>query len=576
MSAAEAYADEARASLDEAQAYEDFLVGLSASVASAWEKVNKIPSIDELMRDQGITPFQDQALEDLAPCEFSDAGDGGGRREFAEGLMSRRVARRDHIFALARAWAGDGRAIREFAAPSPRATWSRIQQEIGVPGTRVVDGRINVEPNARLRPTAARGYNSLPGEYEELQRVDAVTYRNVNEVNSLICGAAYDWRIPQPMPGLEAVVRRADRMIQAALDAKWKEDCATFTYRGFAVSEPIWETKSDGFIGIHKCKFREQSTTSRWHFDERGSDLVGVELQGLADGRFVNYVLPRGETPESARMIVVNIGATGNNVEGCPATRPSVGISKLQQLTLQNFGISYQRFGVPLMKVGIELVEDLLKIVPAFGGMPKAADIQKTVNRLDNMRSRVPSTLPLQPGITIDYMSPLRDMPDPLPMLRYLDELKAMAWTNEGATLGRNNFGSYAMALSADNKFMRAAPHYALQFVKAYDELMRLHILWNYPDAHKLDLFPCYQARFAGTQDASKWISDIIAFWACQPWTMPEAIRRQAAALFGLAPDCFDNKPRAVDAVVDAVGELGLDEQQSTALLKALKGAEYA
>ena len=552
MSAAEAY-EQAQDHAAAAKLQDELVSALDAATSRALTQAMKIPRIEDVMRDAGITPPGKELASPMYEAADVDAS-------VLEAWDSHQIRSRHHLHSLARAWAGDGARLKQFAgAPLPRL-WESIQAEIGVPGTRVVDGRISVEPNARMRPALARGRNSLPGEYQELRRVDVQTMRQVNEISALICGATVDPTIPQEMPGLAEVVARADRMIRAALDGQWREDTASFTYCGFAVSELMWETKPDGFVGVHAAKFRDQSIVERWQFDDRGAELVGAEFRGWGADAHASFVLPRGQTPDLARLLLVNIGAVGNDVEGVPPTRPCVSLDKLRQLAMQTWGISYQRFGVPLLKVMLQIVADLLQVVPAFGGMPTKADIQKVVTRLDNMRAKIPAALPMPPGVDIDYMSPMRDMPDPLPFLRYLDELKAMAWGNEGATLGRNNYGSYAMANVADNKYMRAAPFYMSPLIKAYDYLMRMHVLWNFPQADELELFPCYNFRFAGTQDASRWLADARDTIAAQPWTWPEPMRRQAAQLLTLPPECFDTEPAARAAVAGRAEDMGIEQ----------------
>lgn len=546
MSAAEEY-EQALSHAEAARLQNELVSALQTAASRALAEAAKIPNVEDIMRDMGITPpskERSSTLEEVQPSE-----------DVCAALASHQIRSRRHLHSLARAWAGDGARLKQFAGAPLPALWADVQEEIGIPGTRVIDGRISVDPTPRMRPALARGLNSNPGEYQELRRVDVQTMRQVNEITALICGATVDPTIPQEMPGLAEVVARADRMIRAALDGQWREDVASFTYCGFAPSELIWETKPDGFVGIHAAKFRDQSIVNRWQFDDRGAELVGAEFRAMQGTQFV---LPRGQTPDLARLMVVNIGAVGNDIEGVPPTRPCVSLDALRKLAMQTWGISYQRFGVPLLKVMLQIVEDLLKVVPAFGGMPSQADIQKVVTRLDNMRAKIPAALPMPPGLDIDYMSPMRDMPDPLPFLRYLDELKAMAWANEGSTLGRNNYGSYAMASVADNRYMRSAPFYMSPLIKAYDHLMKLHILWNFPQAEELELFPCYNFRFAGTQDASRWLADAVSTIAAQPWTWPEPMRRQAAQLLTLPPNCFDTEPAARAAVAERSEQMGV------------------
>jgi hypothetical protein len=347
----------------------------------------------------------------------------------------------------------------------------------------------------------------------------------------------------------------------AAAGEEWRTDAATYIHRGFAPTELVWGVKSDGFVGLAQTHFREQSTIERWLFDDRGSKMIGAEFLAIANSAIQGYVLPAGMVPDTARLLVVNIAATGNNIEGVPPTRPIIAIDKLRQLIVQTFGISYQRFGVPFVKVFIQMFEDLSKNLAAVGAQVNFHDVVKTVSRFDNLRARQPGSIALKPGIDAEFMTPLGDFPMPLPMLRYLDELKGLAFANESATLGMSTFGSYAMAEVADNKFLRSAPFYGAPIVRGYNQLMRLHVMWNYPRAAELEIFPHYKLRFAGALDSSKWIADVVTLWQAEPWTMPEDVRRMAAANLGLPRETFDDGPvRALGAIQDAAGELGVED----------------
>ena len=570
MSAAEDYTD---AELIELQT--ELVGGIDAAVARTFERLNEIPDINELYAASGIEPPAPLVSHPLLPARLSDVPL-VGRAQFAAGALSARIQNKSHIYQLARAYAGDGEALKRMAGPTLPMMWQEIQSEIGVPGTRIVDGRLQIEPNGNLTPSLARGNNSFPGEYEELYRVDPTTYRHTNETASLICGATYDPVIPQELAGLAEVVERANRMIQGALDRKWKSDASTFIHRGFAPSELIWETKEDGFIGLHAAKFREQSSVEKWHFDERGSELIGCEFQGLSDGKFVRYILPRGLTPDTARLLLVNIAATGNNVEGVPPTRPIVGLDKLRRLIVQTFGISYQRYGVPIIKVFWEFTQDLSKLLPSIGGTPSNADLQSTVNRINGSRARAPGAIPLKPGISLDVLSPTNDMPDPLGMLEYIDRLKSLAFANEGALLGQQNFGSYAMADVSDQKFLRSAPFYAGQFASAYDQLLRLHILFNFEQAADLELWPHYEFRFAGTQDSSRWLDDATKLMAAGPQAWPDAMRQMAAKMLTLPAEVLDPIEQATDAVSAEAGEAAPQPQGADLQATALNGAQVS
>jgi hypothetical protein len=422
---------------------------------------------------------------------------------------------------------GNDGVVRQFAA----------QAEIGRPGTRVIDGRIDVERNARLKPYFARGRTARPGIIEDVYRSEPVVFNSLNSITALVCNATYEPVIPASADDeLRAIVQRAHRSILYQRDgfAQFLRNASTAFKLGFAPFELVWD---DGYISA--IAFREQSTVERWLFDARQTRLVGAQFQSWD----VNtYVLPCGaETPAGERLGVVNINATGNNVEGVSPVRVVVGLRKLKELILSVWGVSYQKYGVPIALVMRELVDASAASLAAVGGAESVAETQSLVNRLVSMSSATGPVLPVPTGVRVDYATPTGSMPDPRPMLEYIDQLMALVMSNEGAMLGTSSFGSYALASVADNRFMRAAPVYAGAVSEFLTRLLRMMIRWNHSTPDSIEEWPEYSFRFAGTQDASRWAADMQVLVSSQVWTWPEQARRMAAANMGLSVEAFDN-----------------------------------
>lgn len=414
------------------------------------------------------------------------------------------------------------------------------QTEIGAPGTRVIDGRIEVERNPRIKPYFARGRLSLPGIFEEVYRVEPVCFNSLNSLSSLAINALYEPAVPQDADEeLRAITAKAHASIMR--QKRVKENASTAFRMGFAPFEPVWAADDSGQTYLAKLAFREQSTLERWLFDARASECVGAEFQTTTLPGITRYVLPRGDTPDTMRLVICNLNATGNNLEGVSPVRVIVGLRKLKEVLLNISGVSYQKYGVPIAQIVRDIVASSAADLAQLGGNGADVEINNLVNRLMTMEAQIAPVLPMPIGARVDYAVPTASMPDIRPMLEYIDALMALVFSNEGALLGSQSFGSYAMASVADNRFMRSAPVYAKCIADMYTELLHWMIRWNHSDPDSIQNWPEYTYRFAGTQDATRWAADMQVLVSAQVWTWPDAARRMAAANMGLPPDAFDN-----------------------------------
>ena len=435
--------------------------------------------------------------------------------------------------------------------PESTPTWSRIdkrtktysqlvelaaQAPIGKPGTRITDGRIDIEHNRRLIPTLSRGYMGKPGLCEEVYRTEPIVFKSVNEIASLICNASYEPHIPENTPA--DVADEIERQHAAILKAMRKSDfllnASSFVKHGFSFFEILWDTDTKLPAGL---EFREQSTVYRWDFDERQSQHLATEFKTGGQSS-ETYVIPNGEGL-NARTLIVNLHAVGNNIEGVSPIRVIVGLRKLKELLLSSAGLSFQRFGLPIAIIGNEIVE-AGNLGTQLGTAEHKAEVQGLIDAIQAMRARLPSALVEPEGRTIRWESPTGDMPDVKPMLDYLDMMMALVFSNEGALLGSQSFGSYAMAKTSDEKFMRAAPLYAGRIATALTKLLHSGLELNGVDLDELERLPCYTFRFEGTQDVSKWLADVTNVMNSGAGNWPDEMRKAAASRLGLPETAFD------------------------------------
>ncbi len=375
------------------------------------------------------------------------------------------------------------------------------QRAIGKPGTRISDGRIEIEHNPRLKPWKARGRLSKPGLHEEVYRTEPVVFKSVNEIAALICNASYEPYLPDSLDAdvAEEVQRQHLAIKRAMLRDDFLTNASSFVKHGFAFFEILWETQAPTVAGL---EFREQATIYRWIFDDRQSKWLATEFQTGQEAA-EQYVIPNGNTIRTARSLLVNLHAQGNNLEGVSPIRVVVGLRKLKELILQSFGISYQKYAVPIATIVHETTDAAVAILDRMQAGEHKGEIQELINRIQNLRARLGAVLPIPAGYRLEYQNPTTDMPDPKPILDYLDMMMALVFANEGALLGSQSFGSYAMAKTSDEKFMRSAPVYAERIAAALTKLLHTGLELNGVDLATVDELPCYGFRFNGTQDAT-------------------------------------------------------------------------
>lgn len=521
---------------------------IAAMDRALWKALDKHQEvIDAALRDAGCTPLPSFELSaQPRRVDFQQWDRPGDKFRLA-------VARLEHIAAtvpkdVALEFAGlDSGDVYRFAD---------IQAEIGCPGTAVIRGgtsgktngmtiagvraQLNVEQNGALLPFLVRGSYGSPALFEDMYRRDPSLYKHTNDHAAMMVAATYEPGVPEDADDeLRAIIKQGHRSImnvKGGWDAVANNN-ATFIRNGFAVNEIVWQDKG-GFTCPYKIGFRDQSSVEYWIFDENQNDLVGAEFRVSSGGQWKNYVLPHGDTKETARLWIVNVGASGNNVEGVPAYRPISGYFKLKTMLLALYGVAWQKHGVPIAIVFTEIIDQTIGEMLSIGSAEHKAEKQKMITRLQNMRAKIAPVIPAPGGVDVKYVSPTNDMPDMEPMLRYLDFSMALAFSNEGALLGTQT-GSYALAASKENSLLRGGSAYCARMAAALDQLMRWIIDFNYSKADELVEYPKYSFRFAGSLDTSTWVDDLVKGLPLVP-SMPEEARRQFAAGLGLPSNSFD------------------------------------
>ena len=420
------------------------------------------------------------------------------------------------------------------------------QREIARTGTSHDGSVATVEPNLRLRPYLVRGRLSRPGINEEVWRQEPVAFKSCNEVSALIQGATFE---PEISADIDAESAELARMCHNKLQRmegglpRFQRDVSTLPRQGFATFEVVWHVadSADPLTYPTAMPFREQSTVERWLWDARGRNLEFIEYRsGGLSGE--TYVVPARQSKASQfRSLVVNVHASGQNLEGVSPIRVIVGLRKLKELILGSFGISYQKYSVPVALITEELLTVGGTLTSAAGSQKHSGEVQTLITRLQNLRSRLAAVLPVPAGIRVEYVNPTNDMPDPRPMLDYIDSMIALVFENQVSLLGSQSFGSYGMASVQQDKQFTASLLYADRVAIALTELLHATVLWNHSDPDSIVNLPRYTYRFKGTQNSSAWLADAAVLMGGAPVTSwPEAMQREAATKLGLAPETFE------------------------------------
>jgi hypothetical protein len=386
-----------------------------------------------------------------------------------------------------------------------------------------------------------------------MYRRDPGLFKHTNEHASMMCSATYE---PKPLQNaddeLADIVERGHRAIMNIKGgfSKMLQDASTLIRNGFVVFEVQW-ADADGFKYPYSLGFRDQSGVEYWLFDDRQGALIGADFRVTNGGYHTSYTLPHGDTYETARLLLMNIGATGNNVEGVPAYRPVAGLLKLKLTLLTLFGISWSKHGLPIAVVMTDLVDATIAEYGTAQQAEHKGSVQKLLNRLRDMRARIAPAFEVPVGKKVEYLAPQNQMPDLKPMLEYIDFSIALAFSNEGALLGTQT-GSYALAISKESTLARGGVAYAQRVCAGLDQLMRWIVLFNYSKAAELVEWPSYGFRFAGSQDNSRWTADVAKGLPLVA-DMPPEVRRMFAAGLGLSSNAFDDVPS--NAAPDAPAE---------------------
>lgn len=414
--------------------------------------------------------------------------------------------------------------------------------EIGTPGTPIYSGIIAVERTARMSPYLARGYAGHSGIFEDLLR-EPLVYQATESIKQLLVAGDWHMAYPKDIPedqraAVEAAGDWAWGMLLGLYDSwpQYVEDAASTVPFGFSIFEPVWgPPDAYGRTPITRLAYREQSTVERWLMSARSAQLLGVHFQTGADSSY-SYVLPAfGEALQDHKILLNTISGRGNNFEGLSPLRTIEPLVTLKRLLLQIIAVTSERFGSPLLTSRTDTA--LLSQGKGFAAQDDDLDAF-----LDDMIEFVATDTPfahIPPGLILEYVGARGEMPEYIDTLQYLDTQIELAFGNQGALLGQQGVGSYALSQTQDNAFIRSAPYYAHACVtKSLNRLLR-RIFQAPPFNLRLRHYPEVAWRLGGTgTNVSAWLDDVIKL-AQNVKLLPPEVLKAGLEKLDISPDAF-------------------------------------
>ena len=409
--------------------------------------------------------------------------------------------------------------------------------ELGAPGTRLIGGRIDAEPNARYGPYQVRGYGSDPGLYERYWRAsDLVLDAVASHTETLVAGS---WELQAPKDASDEVIAWCEEQERHFHNIKggWSrfiEHACSMLIFGFAIFEVCWPKRmTPKDARVLKIAFREPSTVDEWVMNERQDELLAVKFRTTGDAP-LHYMLPAtGARLQDHKVLLCNLNARGNNFEGVAPMRPALHWLKFKELLAQIAAVAAERYGVP---------RTFIRSDPAWDGADHMALDEEEVDDVHAvvraMRAVDAPIIGLPDGVIAETHGAMGTMPDLIGLMNYCDQRILTCFSNEGSLLGlQQAVGSYALGEVKERDTLRSAPFYARKIAQPLDELVRVMA-----DARfgSLPAYPSWQYRMHGMQDNSAWIQDATTAFGAGMSSWPKKAQLAGLEKLGLPPETFD------------------------------------
>ena len=427
-----------------------------------------------------------------------------------------------------------------------RALVSNAEQEpIGQPGTTVYSGDIDAEPNRRYSPTYVRGSSGSAGLYEEFYRSEPLIYDAVQNHAEVLVSGTVELHVPAEVD--ERDRERIENFVAfhgarfAVISERYVRECITsLLIFGFSPFEILWGGVGPGERPyIHALDYREPSSVDEWLFSENMSTLLGCEFRTNGDGPTEWTLMAEAPKLTDRRLLLANLNARGNNVEGVSPIRPGLFYVQAKQLLLQISLVTAQKFGVPLALV----IADPAYVNGAQMGDYSDADATKIFNALSYRDAVDGHVYKMPEGLTVKFEGPGGTMPSYGDLIAYCDTMIGTPFSVEGSQLGlQQAVGSYALGEVKERDALRSAPGYARAVLEPVNAIMRDVAVAELGEMRE---YPRLKWRMDGLSDDGQWLDDAVKVFGGPISTWPKAAQAAGLEKLDLPADTFDSTEEA-------------------------------
>lgn len=415
------------------------------------------------------------------------------------------------------------------------------QPELGSSGTRMIAGTLS-DPTPRFAPTRVRGVWGGWGAYEEALRGDPVVADAVQTHTEALVSA--DWKIemPKDLPKgkkrkVEAFCARHNSALKHLDDGGWTrfiEHACSFLWCGAAPFEVVHRMHEDGTTTIAKLAWRSLSTVSRWIMDDRQQRLLVAEFQAWTGAGGLHYYLSAGgQMSWHHKLLLINIGALGNNFEGISPLRSCLVYIKLKQVLVQIAGVSAEIYGVPIATIRRD---------PAWAsnlssqGSASKGDLKALFRSVIRQRSVDGPRWVMPDGTLYELHAPPGTMPDLLALIAYCDQQILLRMGQEGSLLGMGDRGGARSLGEQKDKESRRVRHYFAKLIaRPINELLRKMCI---EQVGELPEYPELTCSFSDDEEeVGAWTERMVKLFGPGLAAWPPSVQAQAVSKLKLPPD---------------------------------------
>jgi hypothetical protein len=246
------------------------------------------------------------------------------------------------------------------------------------------------------------------------------------------------------------------------------------------------------------------------------------------------YLSARGQRSFEHKLMLVNIGALGNNFEGISPLRSCLVYIKLKQVLVQIAGVSAEVYGVPIAT----LRRDPTWAASAAGNGQSAAkreDLRAMLRSLLRMRSVDGPRWVLPDGVLYELHAPPGMMPDLLSLIAYCDRQILIRLGLEGSMLGLDGQGgARSLGEQKDRESRRVRHYFARLIARPINEILRKMAR---EQIGELEEWPELVCSFGDDEiEVNAWIDSMVKLFGASFKAWPKSIQAQAVEKLKMPP----------------------------------------